>query len=90
MHLYTNNSHFEALANLFNISNKYVVLMERWKNHNIMENILNLQKERKINWNKIYFYYKVSEETKQPHLMICSNQPLKYPELTNYNLFPKK
>lgn len=90
MHLYTNNSHLGALANLFNISNKYVVLMERWKNHNIMEDILNLKKEGKINWNKIYFYYKVSEETKRPHLMICSNHPLRYPELTSYDLFPKK
>ena len=64
--------------------------MERWKNHNIMEDILNLQKKGKINWSKIYFYYKVSEETKRPHLMICSNQSLKYPELTSYDLFSKK
>lgn len=90
MHLYTNNSHLGALVNLFNISNKYIVLMERWKNHDIMEDILTLQKEGKINWDKIYFYYKVSEETNQPHLMICSKQPLRYPALTSYDLFPKK
>jgi len=89
MHLYTGNSHLEALANLFNVSNKHVLLMERWKNHNIMEDIKNLHQQKKIEWDKIFFYYKNSTETNKPHLMICSKEILPYPELTDYNVFPK-
>lgn len=88
MHIHNERSHLIALANLFNISRGYVILMERWKNHNFMNDIKKLQEEKLIKWGKIYFYYKILEETGKPHLMICSKTPLEYPELTDYNMLP--
>lgn len=86
MHIHTGKSHLTAISNLFNVSKKHVILMERWKNHNFMEDIKELQKNKLIKWENIYFYYKILEETGKPHLMICSKAPLNYPEITNYKI----
>jgi len=86
MHIHTGESHLTALANLFNISNKYVMLMERWKNHRFMDDIKLLREQKKIKWDNLYFHYRISAETKRPHLMICSNQKLDYPALTDYTI----
>jgi hypothetical protein len=90
MHIHTGDSHLTALANLFNASNKYVLLMERWKSHQFMNDIKELFDKRVISWNNLYFYYK-SDETNRPHLIICSNEPLPsvYPILNNYKIMPK-
>lgn len=76
MHIHSGQSHLTALANLFNVSKKYVILMERWKNHDFMDDILALHKKKVIRWEKIYFSYKISEEFGVPHMMVCSNQTL--------------
>lgn len=89
MHMHTGESHLTALANLFDISNKYVILMERWKNHRFMDDIKRLYEQKKIKWDNLYFYYRVSAETKKPHLMICSKEQLDYPVLDNYSKLPK-
>lgn len=86
MHIHTGQTHLIALQNLFNTSNKYVILMERWKNHQFMDDIKKLQNKKIIRWENIYFYYRISPETSRPHIMICSKEKLNYPELTNYNI----
>lgn len=90
MHIHTKESHLTALANLFNVSKKYVILMERWKNHNFMNDIKKMKDEKRIQWEKIYFYYKILEETGKPHLMICSKTSLTYTELMDYSLMLRK
>jgi SAM-dependent methyltransferase len=90
MHIHTGQTHLTALRNLFNASKKYVILMERWKNHRFMDDIKKLHGEKKINWDKIYFYYRLSPETGKPHMMICSKTPLNYPILTDYDIMPEK
>ena len=89
MHIHTKNSHLVALTNLFNVSKKYVILMERWKNHNFIEDIKSLQKNKLIKWKDIYFYYREMKETGKPHLMICSKTPLEYPQLEDYSTMPQ-
>lgn len=86
MHIHFGQTHLTALANLFNVSKKYVIIMERWKNHNFMDDIKKLHNQKKIKWDKIYFYYKISEELGLPHMMICSNQMLNLPILENYQI----
>ncbi|OGF26073.1 hypothetical protein A2303_04710 [Candidatus Falkowbacteria bacterium RIFOXYB2_FULL_47_14] len=86
MHIHTNESHLIALKNLFNFSKKYVVMMERWKNHSIMDDIKKLHEKKLISWQNLYFYYRINEETKLPHIMICSNEPLSYNPLKDYNI----
>lgn len=86
MHIHTNDSHKTALANLFGSSVKYVLLMEKWKNHDFMNDIKELWTKKIIKWDKLFFYYKTSEITKKPHLMICSSEPLDYSPLTDYKI----
>lgn len=86
MHIHTGDSHLTALSNLFNMSNKYVALMESWKNHQFMDDIKKLHEQKKIKWPNLYFYYKLIEEGNSPHLMICSSEKLNFPVLDDYNL----
>jgi len=86
MHIHTDKKHLTALANLFNLSNKYVVLVEKWRNHQFMDDIKYLFDNGLINWNNLYFYYRNLAETNQPFLIVCSNQLLNYPILTNYKI----
>jgi hypothetical protein len=89
MHIHTNATHLVALENLFNLSKKHVVMMEKWRNHNFFDDIKMLYNHKKIGWTNLFFYYKISKEFRTPHLMICSEEPLDYPELTDYNIFLK-
>lgn len=90
MHIHTGKSHLTALENLFKMSKKYVVLYESMKNHHFLNDIKLLQSAGKINWKKIYFYYRQNEYTNAPMGLICSNVPLNYPELTDYNIYFSK
>lgn len=84
MHIKTGNSHLVALANLFNIAKKQVILLEHWHSHNFMKDIQNLFRKKIISWDKLYMYYRVSEENPLVRIMICSRYPLNYPILTDY------
>jgi hypothetical protein len=87
-HIHTEDAHKIALANLFNISNKYVILMEKWKNHNYFEDIKEIAEKGLIDWPHLFFYYRLSAETKKPHIMIVSREVLDYPEISDYSIFP--
>lgn len=89
MHIHEGEKHKIALINLFNISSKYVILIERWKNHPFLGDIKELFNKKAINWERINFYYRTSPENKIPIMIICSKEPLSYPELTNYEVLPK-
>lgn len=84
MHIHTGDTHLTALANLFNLSKKYVILMESWKNHRFMDDITELHRAKKINWPEVHFYYKICPETGRPHIMICSAEPIDFPVLNKY------
>lgn len=88
MHIHFADTHKIALANLFNVSKKYVVMAERWKNHNMMADIKELQSKKIIKWEQINFYYKRYKDTDMC-VMICSKEQLPYPVLENYDLLPK-
>lgn len=87
MHIKTGNGHLSALSNLFRVAKKFVILMENWKEHEFMGDILFLYKNKMLPWEKIFFYYRDSEEFKKPHIMIVSAFPLKqYPILEDYKI----
>ncbi|MFH0892352.1 MAG: class I SAM-dependent methyltransferase [Candidatus Falkowbacteria bacterium] len=89
MHIHKGDTHLTALANLFNSANKQVVMVERWKNHDFMTDILNLQKTGKINWKNILFYARGNEKEHGSRIMVCSKTPLNYEAATSYDIFPK-
>jgi len=53
MHIHTAVSHFVGLANMVNMSNKYVLLMENYQCHNFVEDITGLWEGGHFNWDKI-------------------------------------
>lgn len=85
MHIKTNDLHMQALANMFTIATKQVVLMENWKHHHFMDDILSLHSRKMIPWKQVYLYYRLSQELQKPHIMVCSSVPLDYPVLDNYD-----
>jgi len=89
MHLQTKNNHLKAIENLFNHSKNQVILMENWERHNFMQDIQKMHEKQLIKWKDIFFYYRVSKEFNKPHLMIISNNPLKYPILNNYEVLSR-
>jgi len=86
MHIHTGELHLMALENLFKMSSKYVVMIERAKNHPLKNDIENLAKQGRISWDNIYYYYRQNDETGQPMGLICSRTPLPYPELSDYSI----
>lgn len=87
MHIHTDNLYLIALENLFLMSKKYVILMEGIRSRNYMDDIQKLFDQGKIKWEKIFFYYRINEETGQANGIICSNTVLDYPELKDYGIF---
>ena len=86
MHINTGNNYLHALANMFHYSRKQVVLMENWNSHNFLHDIQFLYRNKMIEWDKIYFYYRESPELQLPHIVVISSVQLKYPELIDYNI----
>jgi SAM-dependent methyltransferase len=87
MHIQTAENHKKALVNLFNNSEKYVVLMENWTKHPFLEDIKELQTHGAIEWEKIYFYSAPEPVTNKPHAMVCSKTPLtNFEELKDYGI----
>lgn len=81
MHIQRNNRHLSALRNLFQISRKYVVLMENWSRHNFYGDIINISRESNFPWESIHLY--ANDDGKQI-LMVISNTVLEgYKELHN-------
>lgn len=87
MHIHTGDAHLIALENLFKMARKYVILYESMKNHHFLNDIKKLHLQKKISWDKIFFYYRHNEESRLPMGLICSSIPLNYPELKDYNVF---
>jgi SAM-dependent methyltransferase len=87
MHIHTDNKHLVALANLFKISKKYVILFESTRTHNYLADMKKLHANGLIKWDKIYYYYSLNPVTGQPGSFICSYEPLDYPVLTDINIF---
>jgi hypothetical protein len=85
MHIKTDDLHMQALANMFTIATKQVVLIENWKHHNFMDDILALRSHGRIPWKQVYLYYRISKEQQKPSIMVCSSVPLDYPVLDNYD-----
>lgn len=86
MHIHTGNGHLVALANMFKLASKQVVLMENWTRHSFLDDIKYLFAQRMIPWQDIYFYHRRSPECQdRPHLMVVSATPLPFEPLADYS-----
>ncbi|MGD8376178.1 MAG: class I SAM-dependent methyltransferase [Acidobacteriota bacterium] len=84
MHIQGGGRHREALANLFRVARRQVVLMENWERHPFLDDIHALRGGGRIPWADLHCYYRESPEYRRPHLLICSSAKLDYPELRDY------
>jgi SAM-dependent methyltransferase len=86
MHIHTEDLHLAALANLFKMADKYVILMESERKHRYLDDINKLFSKGMIDWDNHYFYNRIDPETKQPLSIICSREKLNdnFIELHNY------
>ena len=85
MHIRDREAYLRALTNVFRVARKHVVLMENWTRHDFLPDILDLFERKRLGWEKLYLYYRESEEYRKPHLLVASNVELpQYPVLTDY------
>lgn len=73
MHIQRYTPYFQALRNIFQISDKYIVLMENWTRHNFVKDIKMLAKKSYFSWDSIYFY---KYDTGKQIALILSKTPL--------------
>ena len=85
MHIHTAVSHFVALANMFALSNKYVLLLENFQCHNFCQDIQNLFLGGHLSWEKIYAY-KFSGST-GGNGVLYSKESLNYPQVNSEEEF---
>jgi SAM-dependent methyltransferase len=86
MHIQTGEHHLTALANLFEIATKQVVMIENWERHPFLEDIRRLHAQGRIPWKSLHFYFRRAPEFgDKPHLMVISAVPLDYEPLEDYN-----
>jgi ubiquinone/menaquinone biosynthesis C-methylase UbiE len=87
-HIKTSNAHIVALANLFRIAEKQVILMENWSCHDFKRDIEFLFNRGILPWENLYIYYREAGATSKTRIMIVSAVKLtNYSELKDYSLF---
>lgn len=93
MHIQRHNHYLSTLRNIFNIADKFIVLMENWSRHNFVEDIKRVSKLPDFAWENVYF---CTNDTGKQILLILSPKPLnKFEELKDNKellkyLCPKK
>jgi SAM-dependent methyltransferase len=82
MHIKTGNGHLVALANLFRMAARQVVLMENWRSHSFVGDVRFLHDRRMIPWKELHCYFRRAPELGgRPHLMVASATRLDYEPL---------
>ncbi len=85
MHIQTGNGHLVALANMFGLASKQVVLMENWTRHPFLDDIKHLFSQGMIPWHEIHFYQRRLPEYQHRTLMVVSASPLSFEPLADYS-----
>ena len=79
MHMQTGNSHRVALANLFRIAGRQVLLMENWQRHSFVSDIKQLHELGIIGWQDLYLYRReVVTQQGQARLLVASSVELPF------------
>lgn len=76
MHIKTKENHTIALKNIFQMAQKYVILMENWRDHDFVKDILELQAKQELGWSELYLYSRPYSGTNHPYLLVASRTPL--------------
>jgi len=82
MHIQADNSHLVAPSNMFKMAERAVVLMENFKQHPFMTDILRLHTEGMIDWPEMKLFFR--RHNGKPHILIASKDDLPFEPLTDY------
>jgi len=86
MHIKTAVSHLVALANMFRLAQRHVVLMENYGCHPFVEDIQMLHAGGHLPWENIYF--QEAHYDGQPYCLVVSREPCDLPALQVYFTLP--
>lgn len=86
MHIKTAVTHLNALANMFNLATKYVVLMENYGCHHFVEDIKRLHRGGHLDWEQINFH--VHHYDGKPYCLVVAREPCSLPVLEDYDALP--
>lgn len=76
MHIKTGDTHRQALKHIFQMAQKYVVLMENWRAHDFVQDILDLQAKGELGWPEVHLQSRPYPGTDKPYLLVASRTPL--------------
>ena len=86
MHIKTAVSHLTALANMFSLAEKHVVLMENFGCHPFVDDINRLHQGGHLRWDEVHFH--VQQHNGRPRCLVVSREPCVLPKLEDYFLLP--
>jgi len=86
MHIKTAVSHLNALANMFNLAEKYVVLMENFGCHPFVDDIKRLHQGGHLHWDHVHFHVQLLNG--EPWALVVSREPCSLPVLEDYFSLP--
>lgn len=76
MHIKTGETHRHALKHMFQMADKYVVLMENWRDHDFVKDILALQAQGELGWPELHLSARPYPGSDKPYLLVASKHPL--------------
>lgn len=86
MHIKTAVSHLNAMANMFNLANEHVVLMENYGCHPLVDDVNRLMDGGHLSWDEVHFHAHHAEG--QPHCLVVSRRECQLPKLEDYFALP--
>lgn len=86
MHIKTAVSHLNALANMFSLAERYVLLMENFGCHHFVDDINRLHAGRHLAWDTLSFH--VHKFDGKPHCLVVAREPCALPKLDDYMSLP--
>jgi hypothetical protein len=79
-------NHMDAIHNMFQVANKYVVLLENWSAHDFCQDIREYAESPQCAWHKVYMYYYYTpdhpENPGRPKIVVCSKEEINEEWLT--------
>jgi SAM-dependent methyltransferase len=82
MHIQTAVSHLVALANLINLADRYVVLMENYRRHPFVDDVSRLAEGGHLDWPEVNFHYYPVDG--RPYCLVLARGACDLPRLTDY------
>lgn len=76
MHIKTGDNHRTAMKNMFRMSQKYVLLMENWRDHDFVKDLLDMKAKGEIPWPTLHLSSRPYTGTNLPYIIIASRDPL--------------